>query len=98
MQAGTSNGRTQVVSRESVGFLLFFLRSVLTRPRSDLPSIVHKQEQTLFNDLRQGPCKGKKDLCIKEGVPLHFKIIVRKERVDQRYFIPATFFRTINLE
>ena len=24
MQAGTSNGRTQVVSRESVGFLLFF--------------------------------------------------------------------------
>ncbi len=59
---------------------------------------IREQEQTLFNDLRQGPCKGKKDLCIKEGVPLHFKIIVRKERVDQRYFIPATFFRTINLE
>ncbi len=37
-----------------------------------------EQEQTLFNDLRQGPFKGnKKDPYIKEGVPLHFEIIVR---------------------
>ncbi len=43
-----------------------------------------KQEQTLFNDLRQGPFKGnKKDLCIKEGVPLYSEIIVGKERVVQ---------------
>ncbi len=44
-----------------------------------------EQEQTLFNDLRQGPFKGnKKDPYIKEGVPLHFEITVRKERVGQR--------------
>ncbi len=39
---------------------------------------IKKQEQTLFNDLRQGPCKwnNKKNLCIKEGVPLNFEILV----------------------
>ena len=47
MQAGTSNGHTQVASRESVGFLLFFRRSVLTRPRSDRPRL-HTKKTTIF--------------------------------------------------
>ncbi len=48
MQAGTSNGHTQVVSRESVGiFLFFFRRSVFNRLRIDRPSIAHKKT-TIF--------------------------------------------------
>ncbi len=49
----------------------------VSSPLTPFSQKIEEQEQTLFNDLRQGPCKGnKKDLCVKEGVPLHFKIIV----------------------